>query len=363
MVPSTTLDLSWRSEVFMYIHERRMLACIVLLMVLALLAFITSVILGSVSIPVGEAVSILFGGESDQSSWKLILLDYRVPKAITAFSAGSALAISGLLMQTYFRNPLAGPFVLGVSSGASLGVAIAVMLLDRFGIISGFFNSSSSLLAACVGSFLVTAIILVVARAVNSPTVLLLVGLMLGYASGGLVNLIVYMSEARQIQSFMIWSFGSFARVSWEVMPWLLLPIVVCLLCSAFLSKPLNALQLGQEYASSMGIPIRRVRVLILLLASLLAGTATAFCGPVAFVGIAVPHIARLLLASSDHRFIVPACIFLGGTLCLMADLISQLPGMDQTLPLNAITSLLGAPIVIWILLKSRKKLATGSVR
>jgi len=329
---------------------------IFLLLIGLLVAFLISLAFGSVSIPIEEIFQLISGGEPKRKSWEMIVIEYRLPKALCAFAAGAALSISGLLMQTYFQNPLAGPFVLGISSGASLGVAIAIMLLDPLGLTTQLGRSLSSLSAACLGAFIVMAVILVLSRRMKSPTVLLLVGLMFGYASGGLVNLIVYLSEARQIQSFLIWSFGSFSRVSWELMLWFLAPIGICLGCAALQSKPLNALQLGEGYAQSLGISIPRIRLIILFLSSLLAGVVTAFCGPIAFIGIAVPHLTRGLFRSSDHRVLIPASILMGGILCLLADLGSQLPGMEETLPLNSITSLLGAPVVIWILTKSKKR-------
>jgi iron complex transport system permease protein len=339
--------------------KSRLFLGFLLLAGLCILGFSLSLALGSVSIPFEKVLQGLFGEEKIRSSWDLILTQYRLPKAITAFLAGAALSISGLLMQTYFRNPLAGPFVLGISSGATLGVAAVIMLLDPLGIpwfSEGLGRNAGSLIAACLGSGLVMGMILMLARKVRGPTTLLLVGLMFGYASGGLVNLLVYLSESRQIQSFLIWSFGSFSRVPWEIMPLFYIPILVALLASLLASKPLNAIQLGENYARSLGVSVDRLRLWILLCSSLLAGVVTAFCGPVAFVGIAVPHLCRGIFRTPDHRILIPACIFMGGALCLFADLGSQLPGLEVTLPLNSITSLIGAPIVVWVLLRSNQR-------
>jgi iron complex transport system permease protein len=338
--------------------ESRPRAVILLLglSVLLIIFLLLSLSFGSVSIPLDEILNILSGRGASKKSWEIIVLSFRLPKALTAILAGAALAVSGLQMQTLFRNPLAGPFVLGISSGASLGVAISILLASKLPL--GWISDSTilpqalHLVSACLGSALVFVLVLLLSRKVASNTTLLILGLMFGYISGGLINLMVYFSDLRAIQSFLFWSFGSFSRTGWELMV-LFAPIILIAILSAFLlSKPQNALQLGEGYARSLGVPVERTRIFIVGSASLLAGVVTAFCGPIAFIGITVPHLCRTLLQTFDHRLLIPAGALLGAAFCLGADLVSQVPGSQETLPLNSVTSLLGAPLVIWIILR-----------
>lgn len=318
------------------------------------LAFTLSLTLGSVSIPVGFVIDYLFG-IADKQVWINIIENFRLPKAITAILAGSALAISGLQMQTLFRNPLAGPFILGISSGAGLGVALVIFLgiwLGGFVGLSGIGRSWLLVGASGLGSFLVLSIVLFASFRIRSGVSLLIIGLMFGSAVSALVSILQFFSQAENIQAYVIWSFGSLGSLSWSELSLMAPIIIVSLLFSVFLSKQLNALLLGEDYAESMGLNLKQARMLIIINTSLLAGTITAFCGPIAFIGLAIPHIARMLFNTGNHLMLTPLVILLGGISLLIFDIIAQLPGFQETLPINAITSLFGAPFVIWLILR-----------
>jgi iron complex transport system permease protein len=323
---------------------------------LLLVAFALSLSLGSVQIPIGEVVSVLFGGEVSRPAWTTIVYSIRLPKATTAVLAGAALSVSGLQMQTLFRNPLADPFVLGINAGASLGVAIVVLAFGSVGsaLLAGLgvLGDLSLAFAASLGAAVVLGCVMLVSRKVQSVMTLLILGLMFGYATGAFVSVLLYFSIPEQIQAFIIWTFGSFGGVTWRQMVVFAPAIVVGLILAFLMMKPLNALLLGENYAKSMGVPVKRVRIWSLLGASILAGVTTAFCGPIAFLGLAVPHLCRSFLNTSDHRLLMPAVTLLGATIALLADLIARLPGNQATLPLNAVTSLIGAPVVIWVILR-----------
>ncbi|MCE2433839.1 MAG: iron ABC transporter permease [Candidatus Latescibacteria bacterium] len=325
------------------------------LFLLLLVAFGLSLSLGSVHIPLAGLFGILTGEEVSSPAWAIIVHTIRLPKAITAVLAGAALSVSGLQMQTLFRNPLADPFVLGISAGASLGVAIVVLTVGAVGSVliagMGFLGDLSLAVAAIIGAATVLGCVLLVSRSVQSVMTLLILGLMFGYATGAFVSILIYFSVPEQIQSYILWTFGSFGSVTWRQMPVLISAIFFGLLLAFLCIKPLNALLLGENYARSMGLNVKRIRLWILISASILAGATTAFCGPIAFLGLAVPHLCRSLLHTSDHRVLMPAVTCLGATLALLSDLIAHLPGSQFVLPLNAVTSLIGAPIVIWFIL------------
>jgi iron complex transport system permease protein len=321
-------------------------------------AFLLSLVLGSVPIPLDEIVRVLFGGEASREAWTNIILKFRLPKALTAILAGAALGIGGLQMQTLFRNPLADPFVLGINSGASLGVALVVLAVGTPGLMllagTSLVGDFSLALAASLGSAVVLGVVLLIARRVHSSVTLLILGLMFGYGVGAVVSLMLYFSIAERIQTYINWTFGSFGGVTWSQMLVFAPTILVGLAIAFLLSKSLNALLLSETYARSMGMNVRRTRLWIIASTALLAGAVTAFCGPIGFLGIAVPHICRSLFNSSDHRLLIPATILMGGIVALIADLIAQVPGSQLVLPLNAITALIGAPVVIWIILRGR---------
>lgn len=321
--------------------------------------FLLNISLGSVEIPLNNIVRVLLGGEADKATWNTIILKFRLPKALTAMFAGAALSVSGLQMQTLFRNPLAEPFVLGVSSGASLGVAIVVLSAGTIGatLIAGLglLGSFTTVAAASLGALLALMIVLFVARRVESTVTLLIVGLMFGYATGALVSLMMYFSIAAKIQAYINWTFGSFDSVTWLQMKVFAPMVVIGLLLAYVQAKPLNALLLGEAYARSMGVNIQRTRLVIILSTAILAGTITAFCGPIGFIGIAVPHLCRNLFNTSDHRILLPASMMMGAGLALCADLIAAMPGSQIVLPLNAVTALIGAPVVTWVILRQRQ--------
>jgi iron complex transport system permease protein len=325
---------------------------------LLLACFIASLAAGSVSIPIGEVVTILSGGESARPAWDQIILNLRLPRAITAMLTGAALAMSGLQMQTLFRNPLAGPFVLGISSGASLGVALVVLAAGAGAstLIAGMniFGNFGLAAAASVGAGTVLGLVLSVSRRVENNMTLLILGLMFGYVSGAMVSVLIYFSASNAVQAYLIWTFGSFAGVTWSQLIVFAPLTLVGLLIGGLSTKALNALLLGETYAASLGLTVSRARFWILSSASLLAGVTTAFCGPIAFLGIAVPHLTRTLLNTSDHRILIPAVCLMGAIIALVSDLVARVPGSQITLPLNAVTAIIGAPVVVWIVLRRR---------
>jgi iron complex transport system permease protein len=320
------------------------------------LAFVLSVSLGSVRIPTDSVLRVLLGSEAERETWRTIIWQFRLPKAITATLAGAALAIAGLQMQTLFRNPLADPFVLGISSGASLGVALVVLAGSTVGASLlgglGLFANVGVVTAASVGSGLVFALIVLVSRRIHNNVTLLVLGLMMGYVVSAAVSILLYFSVPDQVQAYINWTFGSFGGTTWGNLQ-VLVPVVLMGLALAFVSvKPLNALLLGEAYARSMGVNVTHARVMIAASASLLAGAVTAFCGPIGFLGVAVPHLARSLFATSNHKVLAPACVLLGATLALLCDLATY--AGKFALPLNAVTSLIGAPVVMWMILRRR---------
>lgn len=324
------------------------------LCLLLMIGFLLSMSLGSVAIPFSFILESMLGS-TDHEVWTNIIHNFRIPKALTAILAGSALAISGLQMQTLFRNPLAGPFILGISSGAGLGVAIVIFLGMWFGTFIDMTILGRSWMlvgAAGIGSFLVLSIVLLASARVRSSISLLIIGLMFGSAVSAFVSILQFFSQAENIQAYVIWSFGSLGSLSWSELS-VMMPIIAgSLLLAIVLSKPLNLLLLGEEYAESMGLNLTRTRTLIIINTSLLAGTITAFCGPIAFIGLAVPHITRMLFNTGNHLLLTPLVMLMGGSALLFFDIIAQLPGLEATLPINAVTSLFGAPFVIWLILR-----------
>ena len=321
------------------------------------LAIITNISLGSVDIPFEDVIDSLLGGPEVGDTRNYIVFNYRLPKAITAVMVGSGLAIGGLLMQTLFRNPLAGPYVLGISSGASLGVAILILGSSILGGSFLAFSQSSILLtmAASLGSFLVLFAVMLVSRKVKNTMTILIIGLMFGSITTATISVLAYFSSAENLQQYLFWSFGSLGNLSWnEIMIFFIVYIIGLVLVVPSL-KPLNSLLLGENYAKSMGTNFNRTKNLILVATSLLTGVITAFSGPIAFVGLATPHITKLVFHTSNHRVLLPAVAFFGAIIMLLSDTIAQLPNSEYTLPINAITSIFGAPVVIWLLLRKRK--------
>lgn len=316
--------------------------------------FLLDLALGSVAIPFHEILTILTGGEATKITWQTIVLNFRLPSALTAVCAGVGLSLSGLLMQTLFRNPIAGPFVLGISSGAGLGVAILILTTGSLGIAASLNPLHEWTLAAFAmgGAALVLILVLLVSHRVQDVATLLIVGLMFGSVVSAVVTVLQYYSGQEALKRFVLWSFGNLSGVTWSELKALLPLTLIGTVWTFLLLKPLNALLIGEDYAQSMGIATRRVRRSIILATAIMAGSVTAFCGPVAFIGIAVPHLARMGFKTQQHRLLIPATLLTGIIVMLTCDMVAKLPFFDQTLPINAVTSLLGAPLVIWIVLK-----------
>ena len=326
-----------------------------LLLLLVIVLVFTNISLGSVSIPFEDIFAIFLGDESIKERWHIIVLNFRLPKAITAILVGSGLSISGLLMQTLFRNPLAGPFVLGISSGASLGVALLILGSSFFG---GFlfieYSNWSIAIASSLGSFLVLSAVILAANKVRNTMSILIIGLMFGSFTAAIISVLSYFSEAQQIQQYVFWSFGSLGNLSWDELTVFISIYIIGFIGVFAIIKPLNSLLLGEKYAKSLGINIKQSRIIILVVTSLLTGVITAFSGPIAFIGLAVPHIARLIFTTSNHKILIPATAITGAIVLLICDIIAQLPALEYTLPINAITSLFGAPVVIWLLIRKK---------
>ncbi|SFW14164.1 iron complex transport system permease protein [Cellulophaga fucicola] len=328
-----------------------------LLLVLLVICFCISISFGSVSIPFSDTLSAIFGGDLQKESWGYIIRNYRIPKAITAILAGGGLALSGLLMQTLFRNPLAGPFVLGISSGASLGAAILIMGSSVLsGIITfGIVTNVTLAIASSAGSFLVLLAVMVVASKVKDTMALLIIGLMFGSITAAIVSVLSYFTDAEQLQQYIYWSFGSLGNLTWTQLGLLSAIIGLGVSLSIFAIKSLNAFLLGENYARSLGVNIKKQRFLIILATGLLAGSITAFAGPIAFIGLAVPHLTRQIFNTTNHKILIPAVLLYGAILMLLCDTIAQIPSSAYVLPINAITSIIGAPVVIWLLVRKKK--------
>jgi iron complex transport system permease protein len=322
-----------------------------------LFLFILNISLGSVSIPIKEVFNSLTGQSASKETWEYIILNYRLPKAIAAILVGMGLSISGLLMQTLFRNPLAGPYVLGLSSGASLGVAMVILgatFLPTF-LATILLSSYGIILASSLGSFLVLLAVLAVSHRLRDTMAILIVGLMFGSLTSAIVGTLTYFSTAEQLQKFTFWSLGNLGNLSWTSISILSICVAIGLLLSLFSIKPLNSLLLGENYAKSLGLNYKKSRLIIIFATSILAGSITAFAGPIAFIGLAVPHIAKLVFQTSNHTILFWSTMLFGAIIMLICDSISQMPGSDLTLPINAVTSIFGAPIVIWLLIRKRK--------
>lgn len=322
-----------------------------------LILFAVSLAYGAVSIPFDQVLQILTGHEVERPAWQSIVLQSRLPQAITAVLAGAALAVSGLLLQTLFRNPLAGPSILGISDGANLGVA-AVLLYFGGSLsqvtdwpISGY---AAIILAAFVGASLILSLIIYFSAKVKNNVMLLIIGIMIGYLTSSLISILNYYASTDKVHAFVMWGLGNFSGVSLEQLPFFSICTISGLLLSLLLVKPLNALLLGERYAANLGIRIKRARLFILICTGLLTATTTAFCGPVSFIGLAVPHMARLLLGSSNHTLLVPVTMLTGACVALLCNILMVIPGSNQILPLNAVTPMLGAPVIIYVIINRK---------
>ena len=315
--------------------------------------FAANLFWGSVTIPARAVADILTGGDGGNTAWQLILLQTRLPQAVTALLAGMALSVAGLLLQTLFNNPLAGPEVLGINSGAGLGVAV-VMLLLQGSVAMGVGGYFAVLAGAFAGALLIIGVVLLLSRLLANNIYLLIAGLAISYLTSSVISILNYFATAEGVHSYLIWGMGSFSAVSSARLPFYATVLLLVLAAALLLVKPLNALLLGDYYARNLGVDTKRVRGVLLLVVGLLTATVTAFCGPVAFVGLAVPHLARLAVGTSNHRRLLPVAMLLGGAVTLACNLICQLPGESGLLPLGAITPLIGAPVIIYVVLKER---------
>ena len=321
------------------------------------MVLLVSISLGSVSIPLDEIIAVLSGNDSSKSSWATIILHFRLPKAITAMLVGSGLSIAGLLMQTLFKNPLAGPFVLGISSGASLGVAILILGASIFGgvITTVSFSSWGLAIASSLGAAMVLFAVLLTAHKVRNTMSILIIGLMFGTVTSAIISVFTFFSDAEKIQQFVFWGFGNLGNLSWNEILVFFTIYVIAIINLIRIIKPLNSLLIGENYSKSLGVNIKKNRTIILVITSLLTGVTTAFAGPIAFIGLAVPHITKLVFKTSDHTILLPAVAILGAIILLVCDMVAQLPTSEFTLPINAVTSLIGAPVVIWLLVRKKK--------
>lgn len=318
--------------------------------------------MGSVTIPLEEVVHIILGMQplSEQSDvWQTIILNTRLPQAITALFCGAGLSVAGLLMQTVFRNPLAGPSVLGVSSAASLGVAFVILLSGTFGgnlmHQFGIMGNAALTLSAIAGAMSVMLLIAFLANKVSGKATLLIVGVMIGYIASAITGVLKYFSSEEEVRAYVVWGLGSFARVTGGQVGVFASLVLLSLPFTMLLTKWLNIMLLGDMYASSLGLNVKRARTLTIIMAGSLTAIVTAYCGPIMFLGLAVPHICRGLLRTSDHRWLLPATMFCGASIALLCNLIARLPGMEGALPVNSVTALIGAPITLWILLKKKR--------
>ena len=336
----------------MIIMNRGVLYCIGLCLVIVVL-FASNLLLGSVSIPAEDVMRILLGDTNEKASWRFIILESRLPQAITAMFCGASLAVSGLMLQTIFRNPLAGPSVFGINSGAGLGVALVMLFLGG-GLSVGslqFSGFAAVLIAAFFGALAVMAVIFFFSTLVRSHVMLLIIGIMIGYISNSAISLLNFFATDEGVKSYMVWGLGSFGGVSMANMPVFVGVSLFGLSGALLLIKPLNALLLGDRYAENLGVNIVAVRNWLLVVTGLLTAVTTAFCGPVAFIGLAVPHMARLLLTTDNHRQLLPATMRCGAVVALVCNLLCFLPGDGGVIPLNAVTPLIGAPVIIYVIL------------
>lgn len=319
--------------------------------------FVLNIFVGAVRVPMADVLGILTGANDVRPSWRFIVLELRLPQALTAMLCGGALALAGLVLQAVFRNPLADPSVFGISSGAGLGVAL-VMLLTGGAIVTEAFSITGFMAvvaAAFVGAMVVTMAVFAISARLRSNVMLVIVGIMIGYVASSAITILNFFATEQGVRSYVLWGMGDFGSVPAGCMPVFALIVLVCMALSALLAKPLNALLLGEQYAENLGVDTTRLRNVALVLAGLLTAVTTAFCGPVAFIGLAVPHMARLLLHTDDHRRLLPATVLMGCIVALLCNLACNIPGNGGTIPLNAVTPLVGAPVVIYVILGKNK--------
>ena len=331
---------------------------IILLLVAIVILMVVNLLIGSVRIPVADVCGILAGTESNEI-WENIIWKSRLPQALTAIVAGAGLAVSGLQMQTVFRNPLAGPSVLGISNGSALGVAFVVLLSGRLGGLAlsrlGYLGDAAMSVAAIVGALAVMMLIVWISQKVRGNVTLLIIGVMIGYLATAIIGVLKFLSPEEDVKAFVVWGLGSFSRVSGDEMVLFVVLMAILLPLSFLLVKPMNLLLLGERYAANLGLNIRKARLLVILCSGVLVAIVTAYCGPIMFIGLAVPHLARALFRTSDHRMLIPATMLCGAALALVCNLIARMPGFEGALPVNSVTALVGAPVIAAVLFRRRK--------
>ena len=331
---------------------------IILLLVAIVVLMVANLLIGSVRIPVADVCGILIGAESNEI-WENIIWKSRLPQALTAIVAGAGLAVSGLQMQTVFRNPLAGPSVLGISNGSALGVAFVVLLSGRLGGVAlsrlGYLGDAAMSIAAIVGALAVMMLIVWISQRVRGNVTLLIIGVMIGYLATAIIGVLKFLSPEEDVKAFVVWGLGSFSRVSGDEMMLFVVLMAILLPLSFLLVKSMNLLLLGDRYAANLGLNIRRARLLVILCSGVLVAIVTAYCGPIMFIGLAVPHLARALFRTSDHRVLIPATMLCGAALALVCNLIARMPGFEGALPVNSVTALVGAPVIAAVLFRRRK--------
>ena len=333
----------------------------ILLLVGLLAFFVLNLLLGTVKIPVDAILCILMGDESQPEIWRNIILSSRVPQALTATVAGAGLAISGLQMQTVFRNPLAGPSVLGISNGASLGVAFVVLMSGSLGGVAlsrlGYLGDVAMSLSAIIGALAVLALILYVSQKVKGNVTLLIIGVMIGYLATAIIGVLKFFSAEEDVKAYVVWGLGSFARVSGDQMMLFVLLMTGLLPLSMLLCKTMNLLLLGDYYASNLGLNLKRARLLTISCSGILVAIVTAYCGPIMFIGLAVPHLCRALFQTSDHRILMPATMLTGACLALVCNLVARMPGFEGALPVNSVTALIGAPVIASVIFRRHQSI------
>ncbi len=338
---------------------RKNLTLTLFLVLAIVLMFILNLLLGTVRIPVADICRILFGDGGENEIWRNIVLSSRVPQALTALVAGAGLAVSGLQMQTVFHNPLAGPSVLGISNGASLGVAFVVLLSGSLGGVAlsrlGYLGDVAMSVAAIIGSLAILGLIAYISQKVKGNVTLLIIGVMIGYLANAIIGVLKFFSAEEDIKAYVVWGLGSFARVSGDQMLLFVMLMVILLPLSMLLVKTMNLLLLGEAYARNLGLNVQRSRLLVILSSGVLVAIVTAYCGPIMFIGFAVPHLARAIYRTSDHRVLMPGTMLVGGALALVCNLLARLPGFEGALPVNSVTALVGAPVIASVLFRRRK--------
>ena len=339
---------------------RRTAPLMTLLLVAIALLFVINLAIGSIDIPMKDVVAILLGNDETSEIWQNIILKSRVPQALTATMAGAGLAISGLQMQTVFHNPLAGPSVLGVSSGASLGVAFVVLLSGAIGNVAlsrlGYLGDTALSIAAIIGSLSVMGLIVWISQRVKGNVTLLIIGVMIGYLASAIIGILKFFSPEEDVKAFVVWGLGSFSRVSGDQMVLFVVIMAILIPLSMLLIKTLNLMLLGDEYAKNLGLNINRARTLIILSAGILIAIVTAYCGPIMFIGLAVPHLCRAVCRSSNHRILMPGTMLMGAALALVCNLLARMPGFEGVLPVNSVTALIGAPVIAVVLFRRRNR-------